>query len=175
MDIKDCKECTHCTYVRKEIISHVEDRSLFSIAMLITEGDYPRAEDLMQEALCRLLERPHLYVKGNFKGFMRIMMFRNDLNAKRKEGRMLYVDDVPQSSTPINMWESETPISRIFMEQITSTLNKNEQRLLSLLLEGNKHREISEVLGVNLNTISARIRRLYADLRENQDIANLAY
>jgi RNA polymerase sigma factor (sigma-70 family) len=152
----------HSTYVRQLIIQAVEDGSLLKIASRINPES---AEDLVGDAIIKLLERPHLYVEGNFKGFMRIIMYRDDMNKKRRE-RVLYLADIPKYCTPLNMKETSSPDSRILTTQILASLNTKDEHLLTMLLQGFKHREISDLLGVNINTIGARIRRLYADLKE---------
>jgi RNA polymerase sigma-70 factor (ECF subfamily) len=145
----------------------MEDGTLIKIAY--SYAPY-HADDLVQMTAIHMLDKTHSYKEGNFVGFLRVMMLRLFLNHKRSNTRALNArEHLVERGSNLTMFEigGLNPVERrILVKECYAYLDDHERQIWLLLKEGYIHREIADLLDVNINTIHGRVARIKAKLRD---------
>jgi RNA polymerase sigma-70 factor (ECF subfamily) len=138
-------------------------RALFGYLLRVS-GNRELAEDLLQEAYCRLLSArlPPIDDAGRGRYLFRIATnLLHDGWRRHKESPLL--EDSPEPSSPI-----PHPDLQLEMRQAFQRLRRRERQLLWLAyVEGSSHKEIAESTGLKAASIRLllfRARRKLADL-----------
>lgn len=153
-------QCSHCENVRTLLAQVIADGTLDKIAYHYAPH---KADDLVQATALHMLEKAHSYKEGNFVGFLRTMMFRIFLNQQRSHGRALAAREVLTEKNRVNLLEIEglnQMERRILIKECYAHLNPNERQIFLLLKDGYVHREIAEMLDINLNTVHGQVSRI---------------
>ena len=157
-------QCLHCKNVRELLTQVISDGTLDKIAYHYSPHN---ADDLVQATAIHMLEKAHSYKEGNFVGFLRTMMFRLFLNQKRSQGRALAAREILAEKTRTNLSELQglnQMERRILIKECYTHLNPNERKILLLLKDGYVHREIADMLDINLNTVHGQVSRIKTKL-----------
>lgn len=121
------------------------------------------AEDVMQEGWVKIYKNISSYsMEGSFEGWMRRIMVNTAITGYRKNKKHMYQSDI---TDPINHEHYKTPENTADYTQ-EELLNAIEQlppgyKLVfnMYVIEGYKHKEIAEQLGVNINTSKSQLSR----------------
>ena len=145
--------CPHCANVRTLLQKAIEDGTLAKMAYSYAPH---HADDLVQMTAIHMLDKAHSYKHGNFIGFLRVMMLRLFLNHKRSHVRALNArEHLVHRGADISMIEIgglNSMERRILIKECYAHLDDHERQIWLLLKEGYIHREIAEILDVNINT-----------------------
>lgn len=139
---------------------------LFAIArryVKVTED----AEEVFSEAMFKILTKINTYTgKGNFEGWMKRIVVNESLMHLRKNSNMqltIQVDDL-QIETPSKVVDR---MSRDEILELIDDLPPGYRTVFNLyVIEGYKHREIAEMLGISINTSKSQLILAKKRLRE---------
>jgi RNA polymerase sigma-70 factor, ECF subfamily len=132
--------------------------------------DAARADDLVQETLCRALRKAHLWQPGsNLRAWLFTLLHNQHVNDVRKvmrEGLSASVDEVA-SQLPM----PPTQAAKLEMRDLDRALGQlpDEQRQVVLLigLEGLRYEQVAEILDVPVGTVRSRLSRAREALRRH--------
>ncbi len=159
-----------------EALVHLDD--LYGLALRLTAGDEPWAEDLVQTTCLRAYQRWSQYEVGtNCRAWLMTILrstFINEYHAGRKQPTPVDYDEVGEWS----VFEDRSPedpearfFERVVDERIVAALDAlpDDFRLPLVLsdLQGLKYREIAESLGVPVGTVKSRLFRARRQLQRD--------
>jgi RNA polymerase sigma-70 factor (ECF subfamily) len=135
--------------------------------------DAARADDLVQETLCRALRKAHLWEPGsNLRAWLFTLLHNQHVNDVRKitrEGQSTAVEDV----TP-HLSIAPTQPAKLELRDLDRAIGRlpDEQRQVVLLigLEGLRYEQVAEILGVPVGTVRSRLSRAREALRRLMDV-----
>ena len=137
---------------------------LMRVANKMTKYNISDAEDLVQKALLRALEKQHLYKGGNLTGWIvRIMqnIYRDEL--RKIKGK----DFVEIEENTLFQYDNDN-LEILDVNKALSKLGEKCRKILLLIAEEYKYKEISEQLSIPLGTTMSRLLRcrkqLYQEL-----------
>lgn len=117
------------------------------------------AEDVMIEGFYKVLSKIDQYSgQGSFEGWMRRIMVNESLMFLRKHNKMGYAVEIDKIDLPD---ESEKALENLKVQDILNLLNElptGYRTVFNLyVVEGYKHREIAEKLGISINTSKSQL------------------
>ena len=135
--------------------------------------DAARADDLVQETLCRALRKAHLWQPGsNLRAWLFTLLHNQHVNDVRKvmrEGLSASVDEMA-SQLPM----PPTQAAKLEMRDLDRAIGQlpDEQRQVVLLigLEGLRYEQVAEILDVPVGTVRSRLSRARETLRRLMDL-----
>ncbi len=125
--------------------------------------DIAEAEDILQEGFVKIYTRIKQYSgSGSFEGWMKRVMVNTALSHLRQNAKHFYHQDVTEISE--NKINDDTNYDADFSEkEILSIVNKLPDgfRVVFNLyaIEGYKHKEIAEMLGIDIGTSKSQYSR----------------
>ncbi len=128
--------------------------------------DSDDAEDILQKAFIKILTKINQYQeKGSFEGWMKKIVVNTAISHyhKNKRHRQNYditeINNVPESFTTQNSYgESEFTLDELL--QTIQSLSRGYRTVFNLYaIEGYKHKEIAEMLGINISTSKSQYLR----------------
>src|SRR3954468_11551158 len=142
---------------------------VFSLcARMVT--DRTRAEELTQDVFVRAWEKLHLFRgESAFGTWLHRMTVNVVLNARKTEGRnrARFEDDEEGDGVELLPSRPLAPGDRMDLEAAIARLPPGARRVFTLHdIEGYKHEEIAEMLGVTSGATKAQLRRARFLLRE---------
>lgn len=116
------------------------------------------AEDVMVEGFYKIMTRIDQYShEGNFEGWMRRIMINESLMFLRKANTQPYTEEIVNLEQPDNY----SVVEELAANDILRLLDKlpdGYRTIFNLyVLEGLKHREIAELLGISINTSKSQL------------------
>ena len=116
------------------------------------------AEDVLVEGFFKIMTRIDQYTgEGNFEGWMRRIMVNESLMFLRKANTQPYTEEI------VNLEYSDNydVVDELAAQDILQLLDKlpdGYRTIFNLyVLEGLKHREIAELLGISINTSKSQL------------------
>ena len=129
-------------------------------------GDEFEAQEVLLAAFLKVFQQLDRFeFKGSFEGWIRRIVVRSAIDALRKR-RM----DVSIDSIQISEMEEEETNQTLYSEdqiiQAMDQLSENYRTVFNLyVLEGYKHQEISDLLGISLSASKTQLLRARKQLR----------
>ena len=133
------------------------------------------AEDTFVEGMFKILTKVHTFRdEGSFEGWMRRIMTNEALMFLRKRNNFHLVREVQ----PADVQEDPTVLHDLHVEEILNLLDQlpaGYRTVFNLyVIEGYKHREIADHLGISINTSKSQLilakRRMQELLKKNMKI-----
>ena len=123
----------------------------------------PEAEDVMQEAWVKIFKNISSYkIENSFEGWMRRIMVNTAITNYRRNLKHAYQEDITDASYSrhdVSPWE-ECEFTR---EELYNAINKlppGYKLVFNMyVIEGFKHKEIAEKLGIDINTSKSQLSR----------------
>lgn len=130
--------------------------------------DLHHAEDVMLKGFFKVFKNLKKYKgKGSFEGWIRKIMIREALDFLRSQKRQGYPEELREDqSVSENIFEQKIEIDEI-QKQIDSLPEGYKNVLLLYAVEGYKHHEIAEILGISENTSKSQLSKARKALRKN--------
>ncbi len=142
----------------------------FVDGILDTEGG---AEDVVQEAFIRLWNRRReLKFEGSFKAFLFTLARNAAIDERRRSGRRLALSKKidPPVAGPSPLTAAVTSELRQIAFAAVERLPERRREIFKLArTEGFSYKEISEVLGLSLQTVANQMSRALTALHEDLD------
>lgn len=133
-------------------------------------GDRGRAEELTQDVFVRAWDKLHLFRgEAAFGTWLHRMTVNLVLNARKTDGRQRarFEDDEEGDGIGALTARPHSPGDRMDLEAAIARLPKGARRVFTLHdVEGFKHEEIAEMLGVTTGATKAQLHRARLLLRE---------
>ena len=133
-------------------------------------NDRSRAEELTQDVFVRAWDKLHLFRgESAFGTWLHRMTVNLVLNARKTDSRQQsrYEDDDDGDGVGLLVARSHSPGDRMDLEAAIARLPKGARRVFTLHdVEGYKHEEIAEMLGVTTGATKAQLLRARLLLRE---------
>jgi RNA polymerase sigma-70 factor (ECF subfamily) len=152
-----------------ERLYHQNVNRVFSLCARMV-NDRARAEELTQDVFVRAWDKLHLFRgEAAFGTWLHRMTVNLVLNARKSEGRQRarFEDDEKGDGLDVLPARPHTPGDRMDLEAAIATLPKGARRVFTLHdVEGYKHEEIAELLGVTTGATKAQLHRARLLLRE---------
>jgi RNA polymerase sigma-70 factor, ECF subfamily len=151
-----------------ERLYHQHATRVFSLCARMV-NDRTRAEELTQDVFVRAWEKLHLFRgEAAFGTWLHRMTVNVVLNDRKSEGRQRgrFEDDDDGSAIDGLVARPHAPGDRMDLEQAIARLPKGARRVFTLHdVEGYKHEEIAEMLGVTTGATKAQLHRARMLLR----------
>ena len=142
--------------------------AMYNIAVRIT-GNKMDAEDVLQESFVTVFERLNkLESHNSFSGWLKRIVINNSISLIRR--RKTVFEDIDESFTGSEALSDdfEESIDPVIVHNAIKELPDGSRAVLVLYaLEGYKHREISELLGISESTSKSQYRRALGILNKN--------
>jgi len=137
--------------------------SLFGTAVRML-GRPEEAEEVVQETLVRLYEKAATIRAGNLRSWMHRVTVNQCLDRLKAKGRQ--TEELP-AEIPANAGASG-PVSRMDLSRAVATLPQQARKVFLLHdLEGFKHREVAETMGITEGTSKSQLFRAREMLRRH--------
>jgi len=135
--------------------------------------DSVRADDLVQECLCRALAKQHLWQPGtDLRAWLFTLLHNQHVNLVRRSIREGISVDVEELAPVLTTKAGQNP--RLQLRDLHRAMGSlpDEQRQVVLLvaLEGMSYEQVAEVLGVPVGTVRSRLSRGREALRRLMDL-----
>jgi RNA polymerase sigma-70 factor (ECF subfamily) len=152
-----------------ERLYHQHSTRVFSLCARMV-SDRTRAEELTQDVFVRAWEKLHLFRgESAFGTWLHRMAVNVVLNARKTEGRQRSRFEEDEEGDGIEALAARplAPGDRMDLEAAIAKLPKGARRVFTLHdIEGYKHEEIAEMLGVTSGATKAQLHRARLLLRE---------
>jgi RNA polymerase sigma-70 factor (ECF subfamily) len=142
-------------------------------ARVLTRGtSADRADDLVQETLCRALQKAHLFQPGsNLRAWVLTLMHNQHVNLIRQSvrtGTVIPIEDLDGGSVgELTAGERQTDGLRLrdLRRAVDGLPEEQRQTVLLIGLEGLSYKAAAEVLGIPVGTVRSRLSRARAAMR----------
>jgi RNA polymerase sigma-70 factor (ECF subfamily) len=130
------------------------------------------AEDVMVEGFFKVLTKIDMYSgEGSFEGWIRRIMINESLMHLRKVNHFRYTEEIDAN---IDLPEDPTILEEMAAQEIIELMDElptGYRTVFNLyVVEGYKHREIAEELGISINTSKSQL--ILAKKRMEELVAN---
>ena len=141
----------------------------YALALCRNVGD---AEDLYQNAVLRVLEKSHQYVRGtNFRGWMIQITHRIHLDkCRREQRRQRLLSARKPASAPVH--QEPVAADQLHAQQIKALIDglpDISRPAFELLLQGHPYKEIADELGLPVGTVKSRLHVARLSLRKRYE------
>ena len=135
---------------------------LFGVCLRYT-NTREEAEDVMQEGFVKIYSHIKTYsMEGSFEAWMRRIMINTAITGYRKNKKHMYQQDIDE---PVYQEYYKTPddTAEFNKEELMGAIDKlppGYKIVFNMyVIEGYKHKEIAEELGININTSKSQLSR----------------
>ncbi|MEO0405207.1 MAG: RNA polymerase sigma factor [Bacteroidota bacterium] len=137
-------------------------RMLYGVCLRYTKNGFD-AEDVLQEGLVKIYKNIHMYsINNSFEGWIRRIMINTAITHYRKNLKHAYhadIDDKPEAKVE----DAPFGVSEFTQEELLNVINAlpDGYRMVfnMYVIEGYKHKEIAEILGIDINTSKSQLSR----------------
>lgn len=135
---------------------------LFGVCLRYT-NTREEAEDVMQEGYVKIFKNIGSYsMEGSFEAWMRRIMINTAITGYRKNKKHMYQADITE---PANMeyYKTDGNTTDYTQEELMNAIEQlppGYKLVFNMyVIEGYKHKEIAEQLGININTSKSQLSR----------------
>ena len=128
--------------------------------------DIHAAEDVMITAFMKVFSNlKHFENKGSFEGWIRRIMINESISYIRAKKQLSFIEDMPYADSGFNNIESGLSVDDI--QSLIDNLPDGYRMIFNLYaIEGFKHREIAEILGISEGTSKSQLSHARKLLQE---------
>lgn len=131
------------------------------------------AEDVLIEGFMKVFTRIDQYSgEGSFEGWMRRIMVNEALMFLRKNNPLTHAVDASEIPLSNEQWNAEDRLMEADVLRLLDQLPTGYRTIFNLyVIEGYKHREIGEMLGISIHTSKSQLiqaRNRLSQLLENR-------
>ncbi|MFQ5889589.1 MAG: sigma-70 family RNA polymerase sigma factor [Gemmatimonadota bacterium] len=159
----------------EEALVHLD--ALYGLALRLTGGDEPRAQDLVQDSILKAYRSwDHFETGTNCRAWLMTILrntFINDFRRRKGRPDDVEFEDVAERPSSSSLYEADpegTIFERIIDEQVIAAIEglPEEFRVPVVLadLEGLSYQEVSELMGIPVGTVKSRLFRARKRLQE---------
>ena len=134
---------------------------MFGAALRILKNR-EEAEDIVQDSFIKGFEKIHqLQDDANLGGWLKRIVVNKSLDIVRNKTKIVFTDDIlVLENEPETVDEIEPNVSIDFIKECINKLKEKYSIILVLyMIEDYNHREIGELLGINVSTVRNQYKR----------------
>ncbi|MCC6723374.1 MAG: sigma-70 family RNA polymerase sigma factor [Saprospiraceae bacterium] len=122
-------------------------------------NDFTEAEEVMVEGFFKVLTKLDMYgAEGSFEGWVRRIMVNECLMHLRKQNPFKHAEEINPN---IDLGEAPSVVDKMESEEILGLLDELPPGCRTVfnlfVVEGYKHREIADELGISINTSKSQL------------------
>ena len=150
----------------------------YGVCLRYTKSQFD-AEDVMQEGWVKIFNNIHTYsIDNSFEGWIRRIMVNTAITHYRKNLKHAYQSDVTEVAYTKDDHQDGFMHSEFTREELLKTINAlpDGYRIVfnMYVVEGYKHKEIAEILDIDINTSKSQLSRAKKYLqRELQELSRI--
>jgi RNA polymerase sigma-70 factor, ECF subfamily len=134
--------------------------------------DPSRADDVVQDCLCRALRKQHLFQPGtDLRAWLFTMLHNQYVNSVRRavrEGPVVPVDEM--ANTIAETPRQSGPLMLRDLDRALATLSEDQRQVVLLVgLEGFAYDQVAKILEIPTGTVRSRLSRAREALRQMLD------
>ena len=166
--IDDCKQVNTKS---QEQIYRLLAPKLFAVCLKYSKS-YEEAQDNLQDGFLLIFEKINQYnFKGSFEGWAKRVIINYILQQYRKQNVLEIVSENYPEEEEVEIEEDNISID--FLTRIIQELPDRYRLVFNLyVLDGYSHKEIAEMLEINIGTSKSNLARAKAILREKIELNN---
>lgn len=166
--IDDCKQGNTKS---QEQIYRLLAPKLFAVCLKYSKS-YEEAQDNLQDGFLLIFEKINQYnFKGSFEGWAKRVIINYILQQYRKQNVLEIVSENYPEEEEVEIEEDNISID--FLTRIIQELPDRYRLVFNLyVLDGYSHKEIAEMLEINIGTSKSNLARAKAILREKIELNN---
>lgn len=157
--VKQCKNGSHKAF---DDLYAKYSPVLFGICLRYAR-DYSSAEDILQEAFITIINKIEGYrFEGSFEGWLKRVTVNTAINYIRKQSRqnLFRIDDESYHDPPSQEADVVSSLSEKELMQHIQALPDGYRTVFNMfVIEGYKHTEIAEILGVTESTSRTQLAK----------------
>lgn len=164
-------ECTKNNTKAKEQLYRLLSSKIFAVCLKYSRN-YEEAQDNLQEGFLLLFEKIHLFKhKGSFEGWAKRVVINYILQQYRNQSIFEIVsDNFPEE---VEIESEDESITLEFLTRIIQELPDRYRLVFNLyVMDDYSHKEIAEMLGINIGTSKSNLARAKAILKEKIELNN---
>jgi RNA polymerase sigma factor (sigma-70 family) len=170
--INECKQGN--TKALEQIYRHLSPK-IFAVCLKYSRS-YEEAQDNLQEGFLLLFEKINQFnFKGSFEGWAKRVVINYILQQYRKQNILEIVSENFAEVEEVEIEEEN--ISLDFLTRIIQELPDRYRLVFNLyVMDGYSHKEIAEMLGINIGTSKSNLARAKAILKnkiETNEVASI--
>ncbi len=144
---------------------------MFGVCLQYTKNS-TEAEDVMQDAFIKIFQKINQFrEEGSLEGWMRRIIINTALEKFRKQNLMFPVSDIFETAGNLNYDNLISNISSGELLRIIQDLPPRYRLVFNLYaIEGYKHKEIAEKLGIETGTSKSNLARARSILQKKVNI-----
>ncbi|MBK8723460.1 MAG: sigma-70 family RNA polymerase sigma factor [Saprospiraceae bacterium] len=153
--IEKCKQFDR--KAQKELYENYSKQMLGVCRRYVVRVD--EAEDVMIEGFYKVFSQLHQFSGvGNFEGWMRKIMVNESLMHLRKEHALKYANELTHNHQQAENYDVVAEINSHEILELLDSLSTGYRTVFNLyIIEGYKHQEIAEMLGISENTSKTQL------------------
>jgi RNA polymerase sigma-70 factor, ECF subfamily len=131
-----------------------------------------RADDLVQDTLCRALDKQHLWQPGtNLGAWLFTIMHNQNVNNVRRDAREFAAEEIERVSTTLpSTTDPSASRKMVELDRALARLPLGQRQVILLVgLEGMSYEDTAGILAVPVGTVRSRLSRGRDTLRELLD------
>ncbi len=166
--INDCK---NKNTKAQEQIYRLLSAKMFSVCLKYSKS-YAEAQDNLQDGFILIFEKINQYnFKGSFEGWSKRVMINSILQKYRNEKQKIFEivnENIPEE---VEIEVDDDTISIEFLTTIIQQLPDRYRLVFNLyVMDGYSHKEIAEMLGINIGTSKSNLARARLILKEKIEL-----
>jgi len=165
-------ECTKNNTKAKEQLYRLLSPKLFGVCLKYSRS-YEEAQDNLQEGFLLVFEKIHLFKhKGSFEGWAKRVVINYILQQYRGQNIFETVSENFPEVVEVES-EEENNVTLDFLTRIIQELPDRYRLVFNLyVMDDYSHREIAEMLNINIGTSKSNLARAKAILKEKIELNN---
>ena len=162
-------ECKSNNTKAQEQLFRLLSPKLFSVCIKYSKN-YVEAQDNLQDGFLIIFNKIHQFDnKGSFEGWAKRVMINNILQKYRTQGVFEIVSENYPDVVDVDV--DEETVSMEFLTKIIQELPDRYRLVFNLyVLDGYSHKEISEMLDINIGTSKSNLARAKMILKKKIDL-----
>lgn len=162
-------ECTNNNTKAQEQLYRLLAPKLFAVCLKYSRN-YEEAQDNLQESFLIIFDKINQYKNsGSFEGWAKRIVINYVLQQYRKQNVFEIVSEKIPAEEELEI--DDDSISLEFLTKIIQELPDRYRLVFNLyVLDGYSHKEISEMLGINIGTSKSNLARAKAILKTKIDV-----
>lgn len=155
----------HRQSLKEELPLHM--RRLYRYALVLTR-DEEEAHDLVQDCCTAALDNEHQFERGtNLRAWLFTIMHNRHISRVRKRNRT--VEHLPFNDVTGRLFYQSNQMARLEFRDLVAAVGELEDEFREVLIlvsvEGLSYREVADILGVPVGTVTSRLSRARSTLR----------
>ena len=162
-------ECRNNNTKAQEQVYRLLAPKLFSVCLKYSRN-YEEAQDNLQESFLIIFDKINQFKSsGSFEGWAKRIVINHVLQQYRKQNVFEIVSEKLPAEEELDI--DDTSVSLEFLTKIIQELPDRYRLVFNLyVLDGYSHKEISEMLGINIGTSKSNLARAKAILKTKIEV-----